>query len=173
MSQPFQFTRGAGGKFTGSVGGVPIPPAMAAAIQRLGAAAGGPMSFNGRTGTGYNSRNGDPRVKLLQQALNAAGFTDGQGRPLAVDGKLGPLTTAALKAAQKQLGVPTDGVATPKLLAQIMSLPPRKSKPVSKPSMKAAPVKRAPNRTAAALLAAAKTSPAAPQSLQRGRVKFQ
>lgn len=165
----FQFTRGAGGQFTGSVGGVPMPPAMVALYQRLGARSGGKMSFNGRTGTGYNSPNGDPRVKLLQQALNDAGFTDANGRPLAVDGKLGPLTTAAVKSAQKQLGVPQDGVVTPKLLAQIGGLPKKPAKPAAKKS------------TARSRFTAARTpkasAPSAPStrtpSYQRGAVKFQ
>lgn len=172
----FQFTRGAGGQFSGSVGGVQMPPAMVALYRRLGAASGGKMSFNGKTGTGYNTPGGDARVKLLQQALNDAGFTDAQGRPLAVDGKLGPLTTAAVKSAQRALGVPTDGVVTPKLLAQIGGLPKAPAKAAAKPAAKSKPSAR--NKFKAAKPSA--PSPSAPSSapsrtpsLQRGAVKFQ
>lgn len=167
-----QFTRGAGGQFSGSVGGVPMPPAMAALYARLNQAAGGKMSFNGRTGTGYDLPHGDARVKLLQNALNDAGFTDAQGHPLAVDGRLGPLTTQAIRAAQKQLGLPTDGVVTPKLLAQIMGLPPGK-RPAEKPAprMTARQALR-PARRPAPEKPAPKSSPAREPSLQRGAVKF-
>ena len=173
----FQFTRGAGGQFTGSVGGVQMPPAMVALYQRLGAAAGGKLSFNGKTGTGYGTPGGDARVKLLQQALNDAGFTDGRGRPLAVDGKLGPLTTQAVKSAQAKLGLPQDGVVTPKLLAQIGGLP-------KKPAGEAGPKARRPagvRPATAKFKAAAKPSapkssaPSAPSrtpSYQAGAVKF-
>lgn len=177
MTSPFNFTRGAGGKFTGSVGGVQMPPAMVAVMRRLGAAAGGPLSFNGTKGTGYGVKGGDARVKLLQQALNAAGFTDGQGRPLAVDGKLGPLTTAAVKSAQQQLGVKPDGVVDPKLLAQISNMPAGSAKKAApKPRMTARqamsrPAARKPSAPTAST--APKSSPTAQPSLQHGRVKFQ
>jgi peptidoglycan hydrolase-like protein with peptidoglycan-binding domain len=49
------------------------------------------------TGAGYGVKGGDKRVKQLQNALNRLGFTDAQGHPLLVDGKLGPRTTAAIK----------------------------------------------------------------------------
>jgi len=169
----FQFTRGAGGQFTGSVGGVQMPPAMVALYQRLGAAAGGKLSFNGKTGTGYGTPGGDARVKLLQQALNDAGFTDGRGRPLAVDGKLGPLTTQAVKAAQAKLGLPQDGVVTPKLLAQIGGLPkaPAKSKPAAKKPTARAKFKAATPK-ASAPKSSAPSAPSRTPSYQVGAVKF-
>jgi len=169
----FQFTRGAGGQFTGSVGGVQMPPAMVALYQRLGAAAGGKLSFNGKTGTGYGTPGGDARVKLLQQALNDAGFTDGRGRPLAVDGKLGPLTTQAVKAAQAKLGLPQDGVVTPKLLAQIGGLPkaPAKSKPAAKKPTARAKFKAATPK-ASAPKSSAPSAPSRTPSYQAGAVKF-
>ena len=139
MTSPFKFTRGTGGKFTGSIGGVPVPPSMAALFSRLGAAAGGKLAFDGHRGTGYGQAGGDARVRLLQAALNAAGFGDATGHRLAVDGKLGPLTTAAIKTAQRKLGVKPDGVVTPKLLAQIMGLPKGKLLPArSAPKKKTA-----------------------------------
>ena len=173
----FQFTRGAGGQFTGSVGGVPMPPTMAALYHRLGAAAGGPMSFNGQSGTGYNLKGGDARVRLLQQALNDAGFTDNLGRPLAVDGKLGPLTTAAVKAAQKQLGVPTDGVVTPKLVAQIGGLPKAPSKPAPSGPVKSKVPVKSPTARARFKAATPKSPAKAPASREpsykHGPVKFE
>jgi peptidoglycan hydrolase-like protein with peptidoglycan-binding domain len=154
-----QFSRGAGGKFTGSIGGVPVPPTMQALFTRLGAAAGGSLAFDPARihGTGYGYESGDPRVKMLQAALNAAGFGDASGHSLNVDGKLGPLTTSAIKAAQKRLGVKQDGVVTPKLLAQILGLPKGKQLPSRKP---AAPVHK-PGKAAAKFKAAAPKKPAA------------
>lgn len=175
-----QFTRGTGGKFTGSIGGVPVPPSMAAVMSRMGASAGGPLSFNGRSGTGYGSKGGDPRVRLLQQALNRAGIGDSAGHSLAVDGKLGPLTTSAVKAAQKQLGVKTDGVVTPKLLAQIMGLPKGSPKPAGKssPGAKKTTTARAKFKAAAPKASPPKSPPkpaasaAATPDRQLGRVKY-
>jgi peptidoglycan hydrolase-like protein with peptidoglycan-binding domain len=174
MTSPVKFLRGAGGKFAGSIGGVPIPPSMAALFSRLGAAGGGSMAFDPARnhGTGYGYPNGDPRVKMLQAALNRAGFTDGSGRSLAVDGKLGPLTTNAVKAAQRQLGVKANGVVTPKLLAQILALPKGKQ---SRPGRPRTVVKK--SGRAAAKFKAAKPKPAAvasrTPSYQKGAVKFQ
>jgi hypothetical protein len=69
------------------------------------------------TGTGYGSKNGDQRVLAAQKALNAAGFTDADGNKLKLDGKLGPKTTASIKAYQKAHGLKPDGKITPTLLA--------------------------------------------------------
>lgn len=85
-------------------------------------------------GTGYGSKGGDSRVKTLQSALNRLGLTDGKGNKLAVDGKLGPLTTEAVKAAQKRLGLAQDGKVTPallKALAAAKKLPARRAAAVS------------------------------------------
>jgi phage head maturation protease len=73
-------------------------------------------------GTGYGSKNGDKHVHTLQQALNRLGFTDMRGRKLTDDGKLGPLTTAAVKKAQRALGVKADGIVSPALLRRIAAL---------------------------------------------------
>lgn len=67
------------------------------------------MGFDGKTGTGYDKKNGDAAVKRLQQALNAAGLTDASGKKLVLDGKLGPKTTQAIKAAQRRLGMKATG----------------------------------------------------------------
>lgn len=73
-------------------------------------------------GTGYGSSHGDDRVHALQQALNRLGVKDGAGKPLKDDGKLGPKTTAAVKAIQARLGVTADGKVTQALLQQIKGL---------------------------------------------------
>lgn len=143
-----QFVRGTGGQFNGSTGGgVQVPAALQQAFNQLG----GPMSYNPKSnkGTGYGHKAGDPRVTLLQQALNRAGFTDMHGKPLMADGKLGPLTTSAIKSAQRALGLDPDGVVTPELMTQILGMPPAPpKKPVSarakmrtKPAVKPQPKK--------------------------------
>jgi HK97 family phage prohead protease len=73
-------------------------------------------------GSGYGTAGGDARVKRLQEALNRLGLTDADGKPLKVDGKLGPKTTAAIKKAQRQLGVTPDGKVTPALLEKIAAM---------------------------------------------------
>lgn len=72
---------------------------------------GGSMSYDPKTkrGTGYGRKGGDPRVRKLQALLNKLGLKDAKGRPLAVDGQLGPLTTQAIKAAQRKYGMPVTG----------------------------------------------------------------
>lgn len=71
-------------------------------------------------GTGYGSKQGDKRVVALQKALNRLGLKDKNGNRLVIDGKLGPLTTSSIIAAQKRLGLkPADGKVTPALLHQI------------------------------------------------------
>jgi len=77
------------------------------------------LSYNGRTGAGYGHKGGDNRVHALQSELNRLGLTDAQGHPLKLDGKLGPRTTAAIKKAQRALGMKPTGVATPALLLKL------------------------------------------------------
>jgi peptidoglycan hydrolase-like protein with peptidoglycan-binding domain len=72
----------------------------------------GRLGFDGTRGTGYGMPHGDARVKRLQEALNRLGLTDSRGRKLAVDGKLGPLTTQSIKAAQERLGMKPTGIIT-------------------------------------------------------------
>jgi len=72
-----------------------------------------------KTGTGYNTPGGDKRVKALQSVLNRLGITDGDGKPLKLDGKLGPKTDAAVKKLQQRLGLKPDGRVTPALLAKL------------------------------------------------------
>lgn len=76
-------------------------------------------SAKNKTGSGYDKRSGDANVKRLQRALNRLKITDSHGKPLLVDGKLGPLTTSAVKKAQKALGLRADGKVTPELLSKL------------------------------------------------------
>jgi len=97
------------------------------------------LSYNGRTGAGYGKKGGDNRVSTLQKALNRLGLTDAKGNKLAVDGKLGPRTTAAIKKAQRALGLKADGVATPALLASLRDLKDIKDAKKKAPAKKVAP----------------------------------
>jgi len=103
-------------------------------------------------GTGYGSRQGDNRVKQVQQALNRLGIKDKNGKPLVLDGKYGPLTTSAVAAWQKKNGIkPANGKLTPALIKQLTSgkrkLPARRKPPIKgkKPAGKA-PLKPAPRK---------------------------
>ena len=71
------------------------------------------------TGAGYGARGGDARVKELQRILNNLGLKDREGKPLLVDGKLGPRTTAAIRRLQQRMGLKPDGLVTPALLQKI------------------------------------------------------
>lgn len=99
------------------------------------------LSYNGRTGAGYGKKGGDNRVSALQKQLNKLGLTDSQGNALKVDGKLGPRTTAAIKKAQRALGLKADGVATPGLLAKLREAKDLKSLRQAGMAKKKVPVK--------------------------------
>jgi HK97 family phage prohead protease len=92
-------------------------------------AAGGALAYDPKTGRGpgYGMPNGLPAVHDAQRDLNRLGFGDEAGKPLRDDGKLGPHTTAAVKRAQRALGLKPDGIVTPALLQQLASL---KEKPM-------------------------------------------
>ncbi len=154
-------SRGPGGLFAAQ---------SAAAGHPTGAWAAGPMSYDPKTrkGAGHGIPGGDPRVRALQQALNGLGFG---GRGLAVDGDLGPKTTASVKAAQRQLGLKPDGVVTAQLMVAILSMKPParktaaakmaagKSKPhgTAKRPAKAAPAKATPAKPTARMVYATGT----------------
>lgn len=93
---------------------------------------------------GYGQKGGDKRVKGLQSTLNKLGLTDAAGKSLAVDGMLGPKTTAAIKKAQKRLGMkPTgkaDGAFLSKLKAGNKGKLTRASSDVKKPPVRRGPV---------------------------------
>lgn len=97
----------------------------------------GQLGFDGVSGTGYGVKGGDPRVRTLQAELNRLGLLDLHGRRLVVDGKLGPLTTSAIRAAQRRLGMKATGIVAPAFIDRLKAT---KSLPAAK---KAAQVKRA------------------------------
>lgn len=111
------------GKFAVKAGPAKAATAKKTTAPRKHAAAPahphGSLAFNGKTGPGYGTPGGDKRVHSLQQALNRLGLTDASGKKLVDDGKLGPKTTAAIKKAQRALGLKADGVVTPALLKQL------------------------------------------------------
>lgn len=109
------------------------------------------VSFDGKRGTGYGAKGGDSRVHKLQQALNKLGLTDAAGKSLELDGKLGPKTTAAIKKAQRKLGLKADGVVTPALLGLL-----EKAAAGIKSDTPAAPVKKAVKKAATSVKKAAK-----------------
>lgn len=120
----------AGGQFTTGGGGSKAKPssghhpAAKPASKPQAHHDNGTLSFDPHSnhGTGYGSPHGDARVHGLQEALTRLGIHDGSGKALKDDGKLGPKTTAAVKEAQKRLGLPQDGRVTPALLAKIKGL---------------------------------------------------
>lgn len=59
----------------------------------------------------------DPFVSEIQTRPNAAGYDSGE-----VDGLLGPRTTSAIKAFQRDRGITADGRPTPDLLRELDSL---------------------------------------------------
>lgn len=116
------------------------------------------IGYDGARGSGYGSKGGDPNVKALQKALNKLGITDAQGKPLAVDGKFGPRTTAAVRRLQRKLGLPVDGKVTPALLKRIQGLKKKTTLTDASTPKKATAKKAAPSRKAAP---AGKTPPPA------------
>jgi peptidoglycan hydrolase-like protein with peptidoglycan-binding domain len=130
-----------GGEF--KTGNAATTAAKPASGKRASAAPHGSMSYNGKTGTGYGMKNGDPRVKKLQAMLNKLGLKDAHGKPLAVDGKLGPLTTQAVKAWQKRNGMKPTGVVTPQMLAKAGTPAHRKAALTKRKPLKAKPKKAA------------------------------
>lgn len=114
-----------GGEFAKGGGGQQKKPTPKRPTRRpTHGASNGTMAYdpNSNNGTGYDSKEGDPRVHELQQALARLGIKDSQGKPLKDDGKLGPKTTSAVKELQQQLGLKPDGKVTPALLQRIKSM---------------------------------------------------
>lgn len=109
---------GAGGEFTAAPasGGEKKAPAKKQPAEKK------PASETLGFKAGYGQRGGDKRVKALQTALNKLGLTDSNGKKLALDGQLGPLTTSAIKKAQKQLGVAQTGTVSPAFLKRLTHL---------------------------------------------------
>lgn len=61
-------------------------------------------------------------IRALQESLNAAGFTDNTGRPLVVDGILGPRTREAIAKRDAAQGAPAPAPAAGSLDEQITAL---------------------------------------------------
>lgn len=101
-------------------------PAKPATAHHAPAAPAGPrkFSYNAKTnqGVGYGVKGGDPNVRILQSDLNRLGLTDGAGKPLAVDGRYGPRTTAAVKKLQKSLGLAQTGQVDENLIKQVSAM---------------------------------------------------
>jgi hypothetical protein len=96
----------------------------------------GQLGFDGVRGTGYGHKGGDPRVKTLQRELNRLGLLDAHGHKLKIDGKLGPLTTSAIQAAQLRLGMRPTGVISPAFIDRLAAtrvLPALKHAPAKTP----------------------------------------
>jgi HK97 family phage prohead protease len=120
---------GGGGEFTTGGGGDKKPaPGHKTPHQATTHQGAGPLKTTltydpkRNRGAGYGVKGGDPHVHALQQALNRLGVVDLHGKRLADDGKLGPLTTQAIKAAQEKLGLKPDGRVTPELYARLVGL---------------------------------------------------
>lgn len=92
---------------------------------------GAQATSGAQAGNGYFSKVGSyekpkaqmpaAEVKYLQQALNAAGFTDANGKPVNVDGVYGPKTMAAVKKLQAAVGTTVDGYFGTKTRAATMA----------------------------------------------------
>lgn len=107
-----------GGK--GKPGGKGRPAAKRPAGHSAGPAKpAGPLGYDGRTGAGYGIKGGDARVRTLQSVLNRFELRDSSGQPLAVDGKFGPRTTAAVKRLQKAMGEEPTGKVTEDFIKRI------------------------------------------------------
>ena len=95
-----------------------------AASLPKGGGAGGKGGGKGKKGGKGKGKKASPAqkakaVKGVQTLLNRLGFTDAAGKKLAVDGIVGPKTTAAIKRAQRKYGLPATGKLTPELLKKL------------------------------------------------------
>lgn len=117
-----QFTSGNGGGKSGSKTppkkGAPHHTPVHATSHATSQAAHGSLAFDGKRGPGYGMKNGDPTVHKVQDDLVRLGFAKKGDKALS-DGKYGPKTSAAVKAAQKALGMKPDGIATPAFIAKL------------------------------------------------------
>lgn len=137
MTAPF-----AAAKHPRAAGGLFAATSASQADRPTGAWAAGPI----RRGTGRKGLP-DPRVRALQQKLNALGITDEHGRPLLLDGIDGNHTTAAVKKYQAANGLPQTGVVDAKLMVAILTAKPAPKKPKAAVKMAA---KSQPRRSAPA-----------------------
>jgi len=110
------------------VAAAPVAVAPAATPAALPAATRAYLTVTLRKGNSYHSQN-----KTLQRRLNAVGAA------LAVDGRFGPKTLAAVKKYQRSKGLAVDGIVGPKT---------RKSLKLTAPRSADAPASRSSSRTA-------------------------
>ena len=159
-----------GGQFVVASSGPAAAPSKTA--KKGSKRGGGSMSYDPKSkrGTGYGKKGGDPRVRKLQALLNKLGLKDAKGRPLAVDGQLGPLTTQAIKAAQRKHGMKADGVVTPALIKALGK--PHMAKSKLQPKSKSFPKKRNPNRVAPSTPDRTKPKAAKKPSMTPARRRF-
>jgi peptidoglycan hydrolase-like protein with peptidoglycan-binding domain/DNA invertase Pin-like site-specific DNA recombinase len=84
-----------------------------------------------RRGSGYATPAGSPRVRRLQRRLQRAGL-----RPGPVDGRLGPLTEAAVIRLQRSRGLPASGVVDDRTHRALTRAADRqRTRPVVRPSV--------------------------------------
>jgi hypothetical protein len=122
-------------------------PAKSPAKKAAPAKPRGPLGFDGKRGTGYGIKGGDPQVRTLQSVLTRLGFTDAAGVRLGANGKYGPRTTAAVKKLQKYMGLDPTGKVDEDFITKISNvksraeLRPQKPKPAAKPRARKAPAR--------------------------------
>lgn len=99
------------------------------------------FGYNASTGkgVGYGVKGGDADVRILQQSINRLLGLSGPNA-LAVDGRYGPHTTAAVKRLQKSLGLDQSGQVDEGLIKQVAAMKALPTKTPAKP--KGAPVHR-------------------------------
>jgi peptidoglycan hydrolase-like protein with peptidoglycan-binding domain len=116
--------KGGGGNKSSAKGPHKSPHSGHPAMHPASHPASGNLGFDAKAnhGTGYGSVNGDSRVHTLQQTLNRLGITDGHGKALKDDGKLGPKTTSAVKKLQTRLGMKADGQVSPEFLKAVAGM---------------------------------------------------
>jgi len=133
-----EFT-GGGGSGSGSGNSSKKPARRQKKTSHRGAPAAKPnipdgqLGFDGHRGTGYGGS--DAHVEELQDELNRLHVTDDQHHKLRKDGQFGPLTTQAVKEAQRRLGMNPTGIVSPAFIDRLKSL---KSLPAGKARTKAA-----------------------------------
>jgi HK97 family phage prohead protease len=119
-----QFVGAAAAKAATSAGKKPShAPAKKHAAAGPKRPANGNLAYDPETGhgPGYGMKGGDPKVHQIQDDLVRLGFAHKGDKALS-DGKYGPKTSAAVKAAQKAMGMNADGIATPEFVQKLAGM---------------------------------------------------